>query len=510
MTILEVNMNGNNYSLKVQKRRIFFWISITIPVMLLGGCQAVATPSTGQSFQPTSPVTISSDPFASLPLSPTLDGVESPQSPKPTATIPAPPSFPITGIELWQLKPPTLELSLEAGAFWFRRNSVMWSAVEPEEGLRNWEPLADLEEEMISVNQSGSRLIMIISSTPTWAQAIPGAACGPVAQEKLLAFSQFANELVLRYSVPPYGVKYWELGNEPDIDPSLVAPDSIFGCWGDADDPYYGGGYYAEMLKQVYPQIKAADPDAQVLVGGLLLDCDPVNPPEGKNCQSSLFLEGILRRGGGDFFDGISFHAYDYYAGENQYANSNWHSSGVSTGPVLVPKTRYLKSLLAAYQLGDKYLINSEVGLMCGSTGDEPICQSRDFGLTKAYYTVESNLSAQAEGLRSNIWYTLYGWRGTALVDEQDKPLPAYDAFSFSARQLSGMAVIRAVNEISGVRGYELGRGERRLMILWSVDGQEHPFEFEKEPSAIFNVFGDASQTEKSVTITRQPLYIEW
>ena len=39
------------------------------------------------------------------------------------------------------------------------------------------------------------------------------------------------------------------------------------------NDPYYGGGYYAEMLKIVYPQIKAADPEAQILIGGLLLFC---------------------------------------------------------------------------------------------------------------------------------------------------------------------------------------------------------------------------------------------
>jgi hypothetical protein len=39
----------------------------------------------------------------------------------------------------------------------------------------------------------------------------------------------------------------------------------------------FGGEYYGNMLKIVYPAIKSADPQAQVLVGGLLLDCDPVN-----------------------------------------------------------------------------------------------------------------------------------------------------------------------------------------------------------------------------------------
>ena len=71
------------------------------------------------------------------------------------------------------------------------------------------------------------------------------------------------------------------------------------------------------MLKVAYPQIKAADPQAQVLVGGLLLDCDP-RPGAGcsltaQNAIPPKFLEGILRNNGGPYFDGVSFHAYDFY-----------------------------------------------------------------------------------------------------------------------------------------------------------------------------------------------------
>jgi hypothetical protein len=82
------------------------------------------------------------------------------------------------------------------------------------------------------------------------------------------------HDLVARYSVPPYNVKYWELWNEPDVDPALaglIGGDIPFGCWGDSTDPYYGGGYYAEMLKAVYPRIKAADPQAQVARGRIAL-----------------------------------------------------------------------------------------------------------------------------------------------------------------------------------------------------------------------------------------------
>src|SRR5690606_32739206 len=117
--------------------------------------------------------------------------------------------------------------------------------------------------------------IIVISHTPTWAQQVPGASCGPIKPTALADFAKFMGEMASRYSKPPYNVHYWEIGNEPDVAPEQVPNDSVFGCWGNMSDPYYGGAYYAEMLKVVYPAIKKADPLAQVVFGGLLLDCDP-------------------------------------------------------------------------------------------------------------------------------------------------------------------------------------------------------------------------------------------
>ncbi len=88
---------------------------------------------------------------------------------------------------------------------------------------------------------------------------------------------------------------------------------SVFGCWGNPNDPYYGGGYYAELLKRAYPAAKAANPQAIVMNGGLLLDCDPRYPPPGKDCLPAQFLEGMLRNQGAAYFDILAFHGYPYY-----------------------------------------------------------------------------------------------------------------------------------------------------------------------------------------------------
>jgi hypothetical protein len=124
-------------------------------------------------------------------------------------------------------------------------------------------------------------------------------------QEHFIGFAQFVAEAVERYSQPPYDVRYWEIWNEPDVGLGVIPAQSGFGCWGDPDDPYFGGGYYAEMLKVVYPVIKQVNPEIIVLIGGLLLDCDPVDPPESppgsgilKDCSSAKFFQGILEEGG--------------------------------------------------------------------------------------------------------------------------------------------------------------------------------------------------------------------
>jgi len=55
--------------------------------------------------------------------------------------------------------------------------------------------------------------------------------------EKLQAFTSFIEDVVRRYSIPPYNVQYWEIGNEPDIAPEQLPSDMPFGCWGKTGDP---------------------------------------------------------------------------------------------------------------------------------------------------------------------------------------------------------------------------------------------------------------------------------
>jgi hypothetical protein len=496
------------------------WLAVgllTILSLILSACgsstPAVSTPA---------PTQAGTAPQAATPQ-PTAPGVEPANTPLPTAALEpgtSVPLLPVGGIEMHNISERGgLEVVKSTGAYWLRLNGLRWGLVEPQEGVRNWEAVAALEPQMIAASEAGLELILIIRSAPAWAQQIPGRGCGPVAEDKLPAFAQFMQDVVARYSAPPFNVRYWELGNEPDIDPQLVDPDSIYGCWGNAADEYYGGGYYGQMLQSVYPAVKAADPGSQVVVGSLLMNCNPDNPPEQPrgsgnyvDCSPGRFLEGILRAGGADFFDVVGFHAYDYYYGiygaPRAFGNDNWFAHSRTTGPSLIPKTRFLRAVLEEYGAGDKALVNTETALIC--TGDDSACQVEDFENVKAYYAAQAYAAAAAEGLLANLWYSITGWRGSGLVGAELTPLPVTAALTASLERLGEAQFVRQITDYPEVMGYEFQKDGRRWWVIWGLAREAVSVTLPSTPQALEDVYGEPLPAAAEIQLTEAPVYIWW
>jgi hypothetical protein len=400
-----------------------------------------------------------------------------------------------------------IEEMAEAGLSWARRNALLWSEVEPEKGDRFWD--TSLETELINAYWKDIQTILIIRSAPAWAQLKDGVLCGPIKQEEFSTFADFMYDVVARYSAAPYHVEYFEIWNEPDVDfeSSGISPTEIYGCWGDEDDPTYGGSYYGEMLNVVYPQIKAANPNAQVLVGGLLLNCNPDLPAVCTDPKPMEFLKGILEVGAGTNFDGVSFHAYDYYGDPKTlgvYGNSNWGSAWNTTGPVLAAKVQFIREVLTEYNVQGKYLMNTESALL-----DDVVCDDNCEN-TKAYYVAQVFTMAQAENLRANIWFAVFGWRNSGLLASNRSPLPAYYSYQTAHDSLLAAQPLSSTIDYAGVKKYEFDRGNRRIWVLWSLDGADHVVALPGTPLAVWDVFGDEVETVNPLTVTLKPLYVEW
>lgn len=503
------------------------WIPRAIVIVLAGFLFAACLPVSGISPVPgtVTPALISpgeatavqngaQEESLSSALTPPPDATpQDTPTPQPTFTPPAPASPlppPYFGVETHQINRSIAGRLQDAGVTLLRRNGVRWADIEPEEGLRRWENMLSLERNLRRTGNLGLPIILVVRYTPAWAQKIPGSFCGPISQEKFGAFARFMQDLVARYSVPPYNVRYWELGNEPDVDPSLVDPQGPFGCWGDPGDDYYGGGYYAEMLKVVYPAIKAVDPQAQVLIGGLLMDCDPGYPPAGQDCKSSRFLEGILRNGGGDSFDIVSFHGYPFYDGslkqDEQYQNWKYR------GGVVMGKATYIREVLAQYGFS-KPLIHTEGGMLCpewlGSACNPP---GEDFFEAQADYVVRLYVRNWAHGISGTIWYTLDGpgWRNGGMLDQSGKPRPVYRAFRFLTKTLGGASYTLPLDRYPGIRGYQFEAPQKTIWVLWSEDEQTRPIPLPQGVINIYDKYGNSILPSTSELPIDSPVYVEF
>jgi hypothetical protein len=361
-----------------------------------------------------------------------------------------------------------LDRAEELGPGWVRLHRISWRNIQPtEDPVYDWSSLSDFEDELRALRGAGITPIAIVHHSPRWATIEP-TSCGAVRTDKFQAFANFMSVLVSRYKQPEFDVHYWELGNEPDVDPSLVNTDNVFGCWGDIDDPYYGGRHYGEMLKVVGPAIKAADPDAKILVGGLLLN-KPVTLDPGTN-KPALFLKGILQAGAAPYFDIVPYHAYPSYTGQQidyDVDDGPWQSWGGWT----LGKARFLRQIMDEYGV-DKPLFLNETALGCNP--DYYSCEPppAQFYEAQADYLARTFTRALSEDIGGLTWYTLNGpgWREGGLLDNSYNPRPAYVAYKHLITRLAYSTYAGTADYGSAIEAYSFTKKPQRVHVAWSKD----------------------------------------
>jgi hypothetical protein len=380
-----------------------------------------------------------------------------------------------------------VNLTTELGARVVRHGFLRWRLVQPSEGAPyNWAAVADLDLMLRKMRQAGIAPMLIIGDSPSWA-TIPrysdgrSTACAAIPDDRHAAFAAFVRAAVERYKQPEFGVSIWEIGNEVDVDPTLVVLDSGFGCWGDIRDPYYGGERYGRMLKLVYPAIKASDPDAQVLFGGLLLHRPATTDPN--RGKPERFFEGALRAGAGNFFDILPYHAYPVYLGQQRLGreldyditpNTNWYALGGNVRG----KAAFLREVMARYKL-DKRLWLNEISLICYNDKAQeaayPWCFPPDvyFASAQANHLVRSFVRAMDAGVEHLTWYSLEDtWSYSWLVDPTTlQPTPTYSAYQQLSTRLGNTNYLGRINYGAGIEAYNFSTGSERVQVVFTSDG---------------------------------------
>ncbi|HAF47638.1 MAG TPA: hypothetical protein DCL08_00140 [Anaerolineaceae bacterium] len=261
--------------------------------------------------------------------------------------------------------------AVEPNNHWVRINGLLWSDAQPDNApIYNWSTA--LDEQLQDAYDAGMEIILIVRSTPDWAR-LHNYYCGPMDPPFIDEFTDFMFDAVRRYSDPPdpytFTVKYFEIWNEPDDIPQAGLEENVHGCWGvENDSEFWGGTYYGEVLKAVYPEVKLANPEAQIVVGGLLLPCDPATGVD--YCNMSHFFEGILQTEQGvgwPYFDYVAYHGYPFYDPDLSAVQQETPNAPVegelywpewnNRGGLVEGKLNFLNSVMLDYDLGFNDLV---------------------------------------------------------------------------------------------------------------------------------------------------------
>lgn len=375
-----------------------------------------------------------------------------------------------------------LKLANDIPSKWVRLNNrISWRQLQPNEGGPiQWGLLVAFENELRALRGSYITPIVVVDDYPYWAtmERSPGVPsyCGPMRGDKFTAFANFMSQLVARYKVSEFNVHVWELGNEPDVDGLVytLPIDSEYGCWGDADDlDYYGGQHYGEMLKVVTPVIKAADPLAQVWIGGLLLNSPNTTTPG--HGHPEFFLKGILQAGRGtdySYFDMVPFHTYNIYNGRTyDYDNGDVQSPWYALGGSVKGKATFLRQLMVPYVVQKPLFVN-EISLTCPEEYFPQLCSPP----VDAFLEMQANhlVRVQVRGLSEDIegftWYTLDGpgWRNGGLLDNFNNPRPSYLAYKQLAHQLYQADYLTSVDYGADFEAYAFQRDHQEIHVVWT------------------------------------------
>lgn len=150
-----------------------------------------------------------------------------------------------------------------------------WDAIEEEPGTYNWGFWDDLVDE---AQRQGITLIPYVCYTPRWLGTSETDYWHEPPSD-LAAFGRFMNVIVKRYKGK---IKSWELWNEPDLQAYWLGSAAQF----------------AEMVKEGARQVRKADPEAVVVLGGM------------SNGRGPFFDTIMKRYDVGGYFDVINVHGY--------------------------------------------------------------------------------------------------------------------------------------------------------------------------------------------------------
>jgi hypothetical protein len=333
--------------------------------------------------------------------------------------------------------------AIRAGGAGSIRLLAHWASIEATEDIYDWSLIDDAVR---STTARGLRPILILYGTPEWAAQRDGYNCSsdcnvfaPASAETRSAFAEFAAAAVQRYGP---GGEFWKApqlacpipvpilcpaGPGPPCECDQPSPLRVWQIWNEMNSPKYYApvvnvGGYADLLRRAAATIRATDPGAEVMLGGmwgpnyLRGGQRPVTPV-------SLFLKRLYKINGiKKDFDSIALHPYA--------ANTKGVRDQVKSARRIVARARDRRAGTWITELGWASGGPATNPYVKGLSGQARL-------LTRSFRFLERK--RRAYRLRGVFWYSwrdklggenICDWCGHAGLRHGDgSPKPAWDAF---------------------------------------------------------------------------------
>jgi len=213
---------------------------------------------------------------------------------------------------------------------------IPWKGVEASNDVWTW---SAVDRMVNSANARGISVIGILNSPPDWAM-VPGSPSlgGPPADPA--EYAEYAGMVATRYAGK---VAAYEVWNEPNY----------YVFW----QPTPDAAAYTEILKAAYTAIKAADPNAVVVAGGIA-----ATPDSGTQMVDAVrYVTEMYEAGAAGYFDALSFHPYHYYVKFSQ-------GGGMPSSPLTMVNA--IHDVMVANGDGNKKIWATEYGEPSSLGGD--------------------------------------------------------------------------------------------------------------------------------------------
>ncbi|HTB48984.1 MAG TPA: cellulase family glycosylhydrolase [Verrucomicrobiae bacterium] len=250
------------------------------------------------------------------------------------------------------------------GFTWVRLD-IAWFNVQPHSSRSSMWGSYDVDVRI--ANQNHLKVLGILDYAPAWAAQNGCTNHGGCAPKSPAQFAHFAADAAGHYK---QSIQDWEIWNEENI--------SQF--W----SPAPSAKQYASVLKQSYKSIKAANPAAKVILGGMAAGDNPAN----KEVDAVTFLQQLYQDGAKGSFDAVAYHPYTYPRTSFD-VNTPWN------------KLVSLRGVMQAHGDGDKQIWITEYGAPTnGPAGSGFVSEAAQAQIARDAY----------ESARSKPWIGPFFW----------------------------------------------------------------------------------------------------